>query len=159
MENHLKIFDYSYGKNIDELFYEMKKEDMEFYNYLLKKNKFIKIFMYFSYSNSILCFLKKIKLSKIQKRNLLLSFSIERKNYEGVEYLLSKGANPTINNGQSIKLAHNTNQDYKMIEIISKNKYFLDWISEKWIKRHLSEEEYIKNLLKKNKVKNKIKEF
>ena len=106
MKNHMSAFNYMYGKNIEELNQKLKPEDKKLLNYWIEKSMYNKIIIYFGFSfgESI----KNIFMTKNNKLSYLLSFCIMRENHEGVELLLSKGGNPILDDGQSLKGASET---------------------------------------------------
>lgn len=117
----------------------------------------LKILAYFS--DSFTTFLNLIFKSKKWKLDYFLRFSIERQQHEIAKYLMDIGANPVSNEGLSLIVVHNYNHDYKMLDIIIKNKYYLNWEEqEKFVKDRIQESKY-KKKMQIAKLKRKVEEF
>ena len=53
----------------------------------------------------------------------------------------------------------NYNNDYKMLNILAKNKYFQNWITEAWVKRHIANEDKFRKILEIERKKEKVNNF
>ena len=151
MKNNLELFGYLKGKNIPDQ-RNMEKHESDVFLELVNKNKINTIFAYFL--GGFYDFLNHIILPRQTKLNVVVQLAMEKQQHEAVEILLSRGANPILDDGLSFIVVHNYNHDSKMIQILEQNDLFKSWITKEWVAWRLVDSDFSRNYDLKKTIKN-----